>query len=67
MDDTVRNDHLIELTADIVAAYVGNNPLQMAELPGLIGQVHSALNDVASGAAEQPRNRSSLLFRCANR
>ena len=54
MEDTARNEHLIELTADIVAAYVGNNPLQMAELPGLISQVHSALSGITTGAAEEP-------------
>ena len=54
MDESTSNEHLIELTADIVAAYVGNNPLQMAELPGLISQVHTALNGIAAGEAEQP-------------
>ena len=54
MEDTARNEHLIELTTDIVAAYVGNNPLQMAELPGLISQVHSALSGITTGAAEEP-------------
>ncbi|MCB2051448.1 MAG: MucR family transcriptional regulator [Novosphingobium sp.] len=54
MEDAAHNEHLIELTADIVAAYVGNNPLQMAELPGLISQVHSALNAITTGTAEEP-------------
>ena len=54
MEDAAQNEHLIELTADIVAAYVGNNPLQMAELPSLISQVHSALNGITTGAAEEP-------------
>jgi len=54
MEDAARSEHLIELTADIVAAYVGNNPLQMAELPGLISQVHSALSGISTGAVEEP-------------
>jgi predicted transcriptional regulator len=33
----------LELTADIVAAYVSNNSIGMADLPSLIGQVHHAL------------------------
>ena len=53
MEDTARNEHLIELTADIVAAYVGNNPLQMAELPGLIAQVHSALSGISGNVVEE--------------
>lgn len=44
-------DLLAELTADVVAAYVGNNPVQMADLPSLIGDVHSALNRTMGGAA----------------
>lgn len=37
------DDMFIELTAEVVAAYVGNNPVSTAELPSLIGEVHSAL------------------------
>ncbi len=33
----------IQHTADIVAAYVGNNSVSTAELPDLISDVHSAL------------------------
>src|SRR5262249_26225853 len=39
----------IELTASIVSAYVSNNSVPSAELPALIGQVHSALTRVSSG------------------
>ena len=46
-------DMLIELTADVVAAYVSNNPVPAAELPNLIADVHAALGRVGS-AAEQP-------------
>lgn len=37
------SDRLIELTTDIVAAYVSNNPVPVTELSGLIANVHSAL------------------------
>ena len=40
---------LAELTADIVAAYVSNNPLPSANLPDVITQVHQALRNVSSG------------------
>jgi predicted transcriptional regulator len=39
----------IELTASIVSAYVSNNSVPAADLPALIGQVHSALTRVSSG------------------
>jgi predicted transcriptional regulator len=41
---------LVDLTAEIVAAYVGKNTVAQAELPKLIGEVHRAL----SGAISQP-------------
>lgn len=48
----LQTDSLIELTADVVSAYVSNNPVPVAELPGLIGQVHATLERVRGGAAE---------------
>ncbi len=48
----------IELAADIVSAFVSNNSVPAADLPSLIGSVHSALQNVASPmqtkAAEKP-------------
>jgi predicted transcriptional regulator len=41
---------VIEMTADIVSAYVGNNTVSAAELPGLIQSVHRALAGVSTGA-----------------
>lgn len=37
------SDLLIELTAEIVAAYVSNNSVAANDLPNLISQVHAAL------------------------
>jgi predicted transcriptional regulator len=53
-------DHVyIELTANIVSAYVSNNSVPSAEIANLIGQVYSALRRVAGGpvavAAEPPK------------
>ncbi|WP_460449415.1 Ros/MucR family transcriptional regulator [Alsobacter sp. SYSU BS001988] len=42
----------LELAADIVAAYVSNNAVTVAEMPGLIGDVHRALLALATGVAE---------------
>jgi predicted transcriptional regulator len=35
---------LAELTVKIVAAFVGNNPVPVANLPGLIASVHASLS-----------------------
>lgn len=45
-------DHLIELTADIVSAYVSSNHIASEHLTTLIGDVHKALHRTATGAAE---------------
>ena len=42
----------IELTAEIVSAYVSNNPVPAADMPALINQVHSALTRVSGGQAD---------------
>ncbi|MGU3539471.1 MucR family transcriptional regulator [Methylobacterium sp. A54F] len=41
----------VELAADIVSAYVSNNPVPAAELPGLLGQVHGALTGLVRAQA----------------
>jgi predicted transcriptional regulator len=41
----------IQLTANIVSAYVSNNTVSSAEIPALISQVYSALMRVSNGAA----------------
>lgn len=53
MDGTIGGTY-IELTADIVSAYVSNNSVSAAEIPALINQVHAALMRVSSGQAEAP-------------
>ncbi|WP_292344421.1 MucR family transcriptional regulator [Mesorhizobium sp.] len=41
---------LIELTADIVSAYVSNNPVPVASLPDLIANVNSSLSKIGRTA-----------------
>ena len=48
------NELLVELTADVVSAYVGNNPVSTTELPVLIHEVHKALTGVATADVEPP-------------
>ncbi|MCX2721368.1 MucR family transcriptional regulator [Roseibium salinum] len=52
MTDTQMDANLIDLTADIVAAYVGNNSVSSTELPALIHEVHGALQKTATEAPE---------------
>jgi predicted transcriptional regulator len=42
----------IDLTAEIVSAYVSNNTTPASEIPALISQVHAALARVSSGRSE---------------
>jgi predicted transcriptional regulator len=49
MTDSTASANYIELTAGIVSAYVSNNSIASAEIPGLINQVHGALLRVSSG------------------
>jgi len=45
-------DLLIELTAEIVAAYVSNNSVAANDLPNVISQVHAALGGATTMAEE---------------
>ncbi len=47
-----RDDTLIALTADIVAAHVGNNTMALSEIPALIRSVHGALATLGTPADE---------------
>ncbi|AMX97860.1 MULTISPECIES: MucR family transcriptional regulator [Mesorhizobium] len=42
----------VSIAADIVAAYVSNNPLPVAELPKLIGDIHAALKGIGTPTIE---------------
>jgi predicted transcriptional regulator len=45
---------IIEMTGDIVSAYVGNNSVPAAELPDLIRSIHNALSGISSRQVEPP-------------
>ena len=44
----------IDLTANIVSAYLSNNPTPASEIPTLISQIHAALQRVSTGRVETP-------------
>jgi predicted transcriptional regulator len=52
MADHTDEARCIQLTANIVSAYVSNNTVSSAEMPALISQVYSALMRVSKGAAD---------------
>ncbi|MGI9463801.1 MAG: MucR family transcriptional regulator [Aestuariivirgaceae bacterium] len=47
---------IVELTSDIVAAYVGNNAVPSTDLPSLINDVYRALASAVEGVSEKPAN-----------
>ena len=50
-DNDGRDDTLLTLTADIVAAHVSNNSVAVNDLPSLINNVHSALAGISPGSS----------------
>ena len=54
MGNDALSAELVDLAAEIVAAYVGNNAVPANELPALIKDVYGALSEaVSNGAASQ--------------
>jgi predicted transcriptional regulator len=54
MADNTGNGNFIELTAEIVSAYVSNNPVAAGDIPALISQVYSALSRVSGTSGDTP-------------
>jgi predicted transcriptional regulator len=48
------DNDLIDLSADIVSAYVSHNALSVTDLPKLIADVHNALRSLQSPTAAEP-------------
>jgi predicted transcriptional regulator len=53
------SSNYIELTADIVSAYVSNNAVAAGDISSLISQVHSALLRVSNGQSEDVSERQA--------
>ena len=47
--DQEKLEILVGVTADLVSAYVSNNPVPSDQLPSLIGSIHQSLANLASG------------------
>lgn len=61
MDQQADQTALMELTAEIVSAYVGKNSIQRADLPALIDEVHKALSAAAAPASSKPASDQRKL------
>ena len=64
MDDTqLRDDTLISLTAEIVAAHLSNNVVAVGDVPQLIENVHGSLNKLHGTAAEAEKQEPAVSIR----
>ena len=55
MSESTTYPNYIELSADIVSAYVSNNSVPAADLPSLLQSVYAALTKTALGQQEEPK------------
>ena len=64
MDEANRTD-LVGLTAEIISAYVSNNTVVDADLPGMIGDVHDALSKASQrpGQVEREEPRPAIAVK----
>lgn len=51
-DSSNSSAEMVELTAEIVSAYVGNNSVHVSDLPNVIASIHSALQNL--GQPQEP-------------
>ena len=56
-----QNAGLIELTADITSAYVGNNSVSATDLPALIRSIHVALSGVGQPVEAPPEVKTPAV------
>jgi len=64
--ETLSQDILIALTADIVAAHVSNNSVSVGDVAGLIANVHSALSGLGTPAEpEVPKQEPAVSVRAS--
>jgi predicted transcriptional regulator len=54
--ERAEQEQIVQLTAEIVSAYVANNNVRREDLAALIGDVHAALVRVPSAPVEPPQD-----------
>jgi predicted transcriptional regulator len=55
------SSEMVELTAEIVSAYVANNSVHLTDLPNVIASIHSALQNLGP-SQEQPKEKLTPLM-----
>ncbi|HEY2660847.1 MAG TPA: MucR family transcriptional regulator [Caulobacteraceae bacterium] len=55
------NNLLIEMTAEIVAAFVGNNSVPPGDIPGLISQTYAALSGAETPPVVEPEVKTPAV------
>jgi predicted transcriptional regulator len=55
MSESTTSPNFIELSADIVSAYVSNNSVPASELPALLSSVYSALTKTGQAQSQEPQ------------
>lgn len=59
-ENTQSTADLIGLTAEIVAAYVGNNPIPTSGLANLIADTHAAIDNLTTGAIPKQKEEKPV-------
>ena len=62
-DNSLRDDTLISLTAEIVSAHVSNNVVAVGDVPQLIESVHSSLDKLHGVAKEEEKPEPAVSVR----
>jgi predicted transcriptional regulator len=57
----IQPQELVELTSEIVSAYVANNKIPSAELPEVIASVHTALRGLEEKKQAEPEKPTPLM------
>jgi predicted transcriptional regulator len=55
MSESTISPNYIELSADIVSAYVSNNSVPASELPILLGSIYAALTKTGHAQSQEPQ------------
>lgn len=64
--ESLAQETLIKLTADIVSAHVSNNSVSVSDVAGLIANVHSALSGLAAPKVQEaPKQEPAVSVRAS--
>jgi predicted transcriptional regulator len=63
--EKTQSDTVLEMTAQVVSAYLGNNTVAATQLPEVIRSVHSSLAELSDGGsdARQPAQRPAVTVK----